>query len=206
MGNTKESLTTKYHIKEIYLNLMSKSNWNKITVKGICSAAYITRGTFYQYFNNIDDLMEQIQTPLLEELKSTYTKNYHPSQVITPSTFEERFDYNPPQAFIQWFDFCNKHKKRITILLGSNGDPFFLIKLKSILQDQLHLVMDQDGMPKDELREPFIKALLELHFLAVRYWLDTSNEASLSRDEIINLLNTMRVGASYLTYLNWKNK
>jgi len=40
-----------------------------------------------------------------------------------------------------------------------------------------------------------------MHFLAARYWLEEEDEADvLSTTDILNLLNTMRVGANYLHY------
>ncbi|MNO00570.1 hypothetical protein D3C81_2204900 [compost metagenome] len=60
--------------------------------------------------------------------------------------------------------------------------------------------MDEDGMPHDALRSHFVKILLELHFLSVCTWLEAEEGDFLSIKEIINLLNTMRVGANYLTY------
>ena len=41
---------------------------------------------------------------------------------------------------------------------------------------------------------------LELHFLAARTWLESSEDNFLPVESIINLLNTMRVGANYLSY------
>ena len=61
-------------------------------------------------------------------------------------------------------------------------------------------MMDNDGLPRDELRGYFVKTVAELHFLSARLWLESEGENALSADEVVNLLNTMRVGAGYLTY------
>lgn len=46
-------------------------------------------------------------------------------------------------------------------------------------------------------RSYFTKLLIEMHFLAARYWLEAEDEADvLSTTDILNLLNTMRVGAN----------
>ncbi len=54
-------------------------------------------------------------------------------------------------------------------------------------------------MPRDGLREHFTKIFIELHFMAARTWLESKEEDFLSIREIINLLNTMRVGAGFLS-------
>lgn len=62
-------------------------------------------------------------------------------------------------------------------------------------------MMDDDGLPDDTLRRYFTNLLIEMHFLAARYWLEEEDEADvLSTTDILNLLNTMRVGANYLHY------
>ena len=66
-------------------------------------------------------------------------------------------------------------------------------------------MMDADAMPHDDLRLHFTKAFLELHILVAQSWLSSSDEDFLSIDEIINVLNTMRVGGSYLSYLQQTN-
>jgi hypothetical protein len=60
--------------------------------------------------------------------------------------------------------------------------------------------MDRDGLPKDGLRTHFSKIFLELHLMAAQTWLEQGDDQFLSTDEIVNLLNTMRVGARYLSY------
>lgn len=191
---------------DVYLNLIAEKEWDKISVKEICADANITRGTFYQYFNDIYDLLEQIEEPLLLDLNHKYQEQWgQVAMFVPPGAFEEKFDVTPPKPFIFWFDFCKNNKKAMKVLLSGNGDPYFITKLKNILNEQINHMMDQDSMPHDELRTHFSKAFLELHFLAARTWLDSSEHDFLSTEEIINILNTMRVGANYLSYYNNKS-
>lgn len=197
---TKSEYTIK-RIEEIFLSLIKEKKWDRISVKEICFAAGITRGTFYQYFNDIYDLMEQIETPLLKEIEYQYKVNSKiPVQHYPLEQFEEKFDYAPPKTLLIWFDFCKKHRNTIAVLIGPNGDPYFISRLKNILKEQISIMMDGDGMPKDELRTHFSKIFLELHFMAVRTWLESSEDNFLPVESVINLLNTMRVGANYLSY------
>lgn len=196
-----KSEKTKKRIMDEYLHLVSQNKWDKISVKEICAAATITRGTFYQYFNDIYDLMEQIETPLLQEILHEYKTNSKNSFAQFPlELFPEKFNYAPPKILLIWFDFCQKYKEEMAVLLGQNGDPYFMSKLKTILKEQINIMMDNDGMPHDELRTHFSKIFIELHFLAARTWLESNEDTFLPVDSVINLLNTMRVGANYLTY------
>ncbi|MFV0465429.1 MAG: TetR/AcrR family transcriptional regulator [Lachnospiraceae bacterium] len=192
---------TRQKIKEVYVQNIEFTKWDKITVKQICESASITRGTFYQYFNDIYDLMEQIETPLVKEIEEKYKiASRKLAKAYLPQHFEEHFDYSPPGILLTWFDFCQCHREEMAILLGSNGDPYFTSKLKIIIKEQISTMMDQDGMPNDELRSHFSKIFLELHFMAAKTWLSSDEDSFLPIESIINLLNTMRVGANYLTY------
>lgn len=197
-----KSQQTKYKIMDTYLDLMCNKNWDKISVKEICSNANITRGTFYQYFSDVYDLLEQIEGPLLKELTQAYNNNYENSFNSQILCFDKDFDCNPPKQLILWFEFCEKNKKSMKILLSQYGDPYFKTKIKKILNDQVAYMINHDNMPNDGLRHHFTKIFLELHFLTTSSWLNSSDDEFLSINEIINILNTMRVGANYLSYKN----
>jgi AcrR family transcriptional regulator len=198
---------TKKRIMQTYIQLIKKTHWDKITVKEICSTCNLTRGTFYQYFNDIYDLLEQIETPLLKELNTKFLfLDENPSRLHIPlESIENCLDCAPPKSLTLWFDFCKKNKEEIRVLLSSHGDPYFVTKLKSVLNKQIEHMMNSDYMPNDALRSHFKKAFLELHFLTVQTWLDKEEENFLSTDEILNILNTMRIGANYLSYINRKS-
>jgi AcrR family transcriptional regulator len=193
---------TNEKIINTYLKLIHVKKWDKISVKELCNSANIARGTFYLYFNDIYDLMEQIETTLLDDIRHRYAllpkKSY---DAFSPELFEDKFDYAPPKPLLIWFEFCKMHKRAMVVLLDpKRGDTYFVKKLKVILIEHINRMMDEDGMPHDWLRSHFIKVFVELHFLSARTWLDSEDENILSVHEIINLLNTMRVGANYLNY------
>ena len=193
---------TKEHIILSYLSLIRSKKWDKISVIEICKKAEITRGTFYQYFGDIYDLMEQLEGALLEELKARYhvCPRIHRTAVAT-SDFTKRFDYTPPQSLLTWFDFCRDHREAMLSLLDRKyGDTYFVKKLKVILRENVEAMMDSEGTAKDELRTHFVEVFVELHLLSVQTWLSSETGEFLSVDDIVNLLNTMRVGSMYLTW------
>lgn len=197
-----KSEQTRKRIEQTYLNLIFEKKWDRITVKELCSRANITRGTFYQYYGDIYELMEQIQNSILEEMSRKYQEmSGNPRPKFRIEEFIEKYDVEPPPHLLFWFDFCRIHKTAMEALLDPhNGDPYFVKKLKNILNDYIEAMMDNDGLPRDELRGYFVKIVAELHFLSARLWLESEGESELSADEVVNLLNTMRVGAGYLTY------
>lgn len=200
---TPKSEQTKRHIVTCYLALMRTKKWDKITVIEICRYAEITRGTFYQYFGDIYDLVEQLENSLLTDLKAGYAGCSNDRHKTWPiESFPTKFNYSPPPMFLVWFNFCRKHRDAMLALLDrTKGDTYFVKKLKNVLQREINRMMDHEGTPNDELREHFVRVFMELHLLSAQTWLESEEEEDyLSVDDIVNLLNTMRVGSIYLRY------
>lgn len=146
--------------------------------------------------------MEQIEASLLSELTKRYSKL---TDADFPASFSKdllSFDVTPPAMFLTWFDFCKDYKSEMIVLLDrKNSDLYFISKLKQFLLIHINGIMDRDGLPQDGLRTHFCKIFLELHIMAAQTWLEQGDDQFLSSDEIVNLLNTMRVGARYLSYV-----
>ncbi len=197
------SENTRKHIQSAYLKLMRDKNWDRITVIEVCSAAGITRGTFYQYYDDIYDVVEQLENTLLTDLTERYDKCRNTMrQGASPAFFPERFDTAPPQIFLEWFSFCRNHADAMIPLLDrKKGDTRFIRKLRSVIEENVNLLMDNDGLPNDSLRGHFVSVLSEMHFLAAQGWLDPADpDRLLEENDIVNLLNTMRVGSVYLAW------
>lgn len=63
---------TKHMIKSAMLNLMKKKSFNKITVKEICDNAFTSRITFYTYYENKNELVEDIAADIKDEIITHY--------------------------------------------------------------------------------------------------------------------------------------
>lgn len=197
-----KSERTKKKILLCFLDLMTDKKWDKITVKELCEKCNITRSTFYQYYTDIYDLMDDLETSLLEELVQRYNKVTNSSFSALPEKlFVERFDYTPPKIFISWFEFVESNKKAIFALLDrKHGDSYFVKRLKQIMVICIGRSMDNDGLPNDELRSHFIKLIVEMHLISAQSWIEENSDDPLTVTDIVNLLNTMRVGACFLNY------
>ena len=89
----------------------------------------------------------------------------------------------------------------MSVLLDpQKGDVYFSQKLRTTLRKYVENMMDSDHMPHDSLRSHFVKLLIEVHLMVAHAWVDTDPDVSLSIQDVINLINTTRIGANYLTY------
>ena len=205
-GRNSRSENTKKHIESAYLSLMREKKWDRISVIELCRAAGITRGTFYQYFDDIYDVLEKIESSLMDDLTERFracTDSYNPG--VAAGHFPDRFDFDPPGIFREWFSFCRQNADAMYPLLDrKKGDTRFIRRIRTLIQENINTLMDHDGMPNDELRAHFVSVLSEMHFLAAEGWLsEPDEEVRLEDSDIVSLLNTMRVGS---VYLHWRSE
>jgi len=106
---------TRTNLLEAFWSLYTEKRIDQITVKEITAKAGYNRGTFYEYFSDVHQCLDQIETrslPRLDELPPM------PGS-LTPSP-----------DFIESFILMYKEKfKYYDVLLGDQGDPSFQRKL-----------------------------------------------------------------------------
>lgn len=108
---------TKQKFEDAFWALAVEKPISKIAVSEIAKRAGYNRSTFYEYFVDTDDLLDKIETKLIEEVK----------QIIQPAlpgikSLESLF----PMTF-------SAMNEKMYLLMGPNGDSAFLAKMKSEL-------------------------------------------------------------------------
>ena len=60
---------TNLMIREAFFSILKQKPLSKVTVKEICTAAGVNRSTFYKYYKDTYDLLEQIEDELIDNLQ-----------------------------------------------------------------------------------------------------------------------------------------
>lgn len=63
-------MDTSQLIKDAFISLYSKTDYNKITVKALCEAVPIARTTFYSHYQNIDEIKSELERETIEGIRS----------------------------------------------------------------------------------------------------------------------------------------
>ena len=197
---------TKRRISDAYLALMLEKNWEKISVKEICELAGLSRGTFYQHFEDIYDVMDQLQTGLIAEF-SEMLHNSSPVPVVNKPEVMDNFDNNfstdIPPLFNTWYALCQEHKTELLSLCNpENGDLCFPQRMKTLVLPHLDAMMDRDGMPRDGFREHYHMHFFNLMYYVMYIWLKGETGAEMTAGMMADVLNEMRIGAAYSYYKN----
>lgn len=110
-----------------------------ITIKDITTKAGYNRSTFYEYFVDIYDVLNQLEEVLLEYLKE---------QVL--NSLENGLNDTVIQKLANVFEVKGDY---LGILLSENGDPYFAQRMKAIMCPAL---VNALGLPEKDVRTAYI--------------------------------------------------
>lgn len=118
--NTVIAERTRANLIQAFWSCFEKAPLEELTVKSITQIAGYNRSTFYIYFDNMDDLMEQAEDELLERLKNVINET-------VAAGFSE------PAVLEALVRMDSEFGKELQALLGPWGDLRFLERLRALL-------------------------------------------------------------------------
>lgn len=113
----KVTAQTKQNLVDAFWALYCEKRIEKITVKEITQKAGYNRGTFYEYFTDIYDVLEQLEGSLIPTIHE-----------LPPISISNQNMGMPLDMFMTIYE---QNSKYYSVLLGDNGDPAFASKLKN---------------------------------------------------------------------------
>jgi AcrR family transcriptional regulator len=116
-------------IKQAFWSLYEHKPLSEITVKQITNAADYNRGTFYLYFDNIQQVLDLIEDDLINDMVGDVEPENMLSFMLLRRPLGEELE-----SFSKIFD---EHRRYLVVLFGDNGDPAFARKLKNAIKDKL---------------------------------------------------------------------
>ncbi len=171
----KVTAQTKQNLTDAFWSLYCEKRIEKITVKDITRKAGYNRGTFYEYFTDIYDVLEQIEESLIPSLDE-----------LPPITI---LNQNMGMPFDMFVKFYEQNSKYYSVLLGDNGDPSFASKLKNsikpILKQAFSEKYDLNPIKFDFILEYVLSAMIG----TMSYWF-TQNKV-LPLEDLITLINDL---------------
>lgn len=137
---------SKRAIRNAFYQLMKQEGFSKITVQQILNIAEINRSTFYSYYNDKFDLLDKLETELLDDLKQIIFESAPVNQFLA-----HKMTLNDLNSYIiMLLDYLHVNGEYIVLLMGPNGDNTLPNKLSTIMSDFLsesHLI-DYLAIPK----------------------------------------------------------
>ena len=119
--------TARTCIVEAFLQLCQTLPCDKITVSQLTQKAGYNRSTFYAYFNNTDDLLKQLENELFQLVDTFLPHGLRIFRTGMPTAEERLLSQR----------FFKSNARILSMLLGQNGDPRFVYKMKNHIRKVL---------------------------------------------------------------------
>lgn len=130
---------TRTLLSNALFSLLEVKNYQDISVKELCDAADVNRGTFYLHYKDIYDMVDQIEQDILAQFEELIS-NHAPASL----------DANPNPLIYDIFQFAMDNRTLYASLLGKNGDISFLLKIKKLFRERL-MELYASTFPQEEL-------------------------------------------------------
>ncbi len=124
-GTNRSVRKTKIKLRDGLTILMKEKPLKSITVRELADLVDINRGTFYLYYKDIYDMIEQIETEMFEEFND-----------IVKLRLSKSGGESPDPILSDVFTFLADNADLCIALLGPNGDLTFVSKLKDLVRDR----------------------------------------------------------------------
>ena len=167
---TEITAQTKQNLIDAFWDLYCEKRIEKITVKEITNKAGYNRGTFYEYFTDVYNVLDEIENSLIPSLDE-----------LPPVSTATGTIGMPLDAFLNIWE---QNAKYYSVLLGDKGDPAFAGKLKnSIKPTIMKMLEDKPGIDLREM-EYILEYTLSAMIGIMGYWFmqkDAPSRVSLFR-------------------------
>lgn len=195
MANKQPAVTeqTKTNLRRAFWQLYEQKPIQKITVKQITDLAGYNRGTFYLYFKDVYDLLEDIEDKVLEVIGGIMRDLLAPDG---PLGYAGQLRGAPgfQAAMTPLAQAVQTYGSYARVLLSDRGDPAFKARFKEIVWPPLKstLPLKRAHCPKEErvTKEYCMAGLIA----AICAWLD--EEDPLPVETFISLLSKDLVGSA----------
>jgi AcrR family transcriptional regulator len=151
---------TKERLRNAFFDLYEEKKIDRISIKEITDRAQLNRGTFYVYYKDIYDLLENTEDELIAELVSKLRN------LIPRLLREENLD-----SFLPPLEFYQRYSKILKILLGTNGDPNFIHKIKTIMKKTLREMLNNEQIPEIPNMEYIMEFVASAQIGIISHWL-----------------------------------
>ena len=81
---------TRERIVEAFFSLYEGRALREVTVGEVAAAAHVNRSTFYEYFDSVYDLLDQVEKELVEKVRQTASEAIGEGSPLDVATFATR--------------------------------------------------------------------------------------------------------------------
>ena len=166
---------TRANLRQAFWELYAEKPVEKISVRESTDRAGYNRATFYLYYHDVYELLEEIEGMVLGNIERLVNERLLKS---------DRLDFSQHMGLI--LRLAQRSREYTEVLLGPHGDPAFSRRLKEIISP----LVDRFFLPSTELDEQGRRVVREFYLSGIlaiiRTW--TAEEDPMPIDQLIQLV------------------
>lgn len=146
-------------IAQSYIELARVKGYDQITVKELCSKAHASRSTFYAYYQNTRDVLEELENSIICEMV-----------VLNPDLMNRgQNEVEELPFFHRTREYIEDHKTVFSLFLVEQPEYHFIEKLKDAIKYHFWERVFKDRKRKDD--DLLLDMLASVIISAYTYWL-----------------------------------
>ncbi len=171
-------------LKEALINQLKDKSISKITIKALCEEADINRSTFYAHFRDVYDLLDQIETEVMNDMEQTLIAYYH----VNINEADE--------MVIKLLDYIVANQDICLTLLNEKVNAGFHDKITSMAHNFVVQGFLETNKIDEELADYISTYIISGSIRLIETWLkNNSTKSSVEMADIIMRLGQNGIGA-----------
>ena len=163
---TRRVRRTKRQLREALTTLLLKKKFSEITVRELSELADVNRGTFYTHYRDTEDLLEQLESGFLNELRR-----------IDASIQRQDWERGAYSYLEELLRLCRDNADIYLALVCRNDDLGFASRLVSALRQQyLHGFVGHVCRAEQRVQELYCVYIVDGVLSVVTVWLNGRDE------------------------------
>lgn len=127
-------IKTKHAIFKAFVELLNEKDINQITITDIAKRANINRKTFYNYYSDVNGVMEEIENLTVE----AFINNMGTVEFTNMADFLTKI-------FIKFTETVNKDLEFFNLLFKTNNRSFLIVKIAEALKEYVQKRIEESN-------------------------------------------------------------
>ena len=158
---------TRESIFNAFILLLSKKNYNNVTVGEIIELADVGRATFYSHFETKDFLLKELCKELFEHIFNAENNNKNERNIFNCDMHGS--------VFLHLFEHIKKNDNNICKLLSSKNNELFLEYFKNEVRELIlnQLADFKEKKPREIPEDFWINHITSTFIETLRWWIES---------------------------------
>lgn len=179
---------TQQAIKSAFLELLNHETFEKLTVQQLVNKADINRGTFYHYYLDKYDLLEQLENEMIDELQGFIDKQYDKEK-------DNTFNNIVKNIMIYLIEHIEKNRNFYYIAFRLGKASMIQEKLYMLIYNHLSIYKSTNDTIEDMPFSYYMSYVSGAGISLIKHWVQDSNP--IPKDELIlHFYNIMNSGTA----------